>query len=204
MEIDNGILMATDSHFKPYVSQSIRTALKTLSERVKENFDTLGKKESFGDTRLSKISGRSYDGFWAHQDGGFEVNEMFRSDQDPSYHFTKGQTEYMNRLADDAWGNFLIDAKLDQDITWDALTEEQKDRFSEYESGYYDDGCLLRFECWKESHKGTVFIRLSLNYKDGPYFRSKHDDTLFEAVLTEAELSTKNLENYAEYIMSFA
>lgn len=186
-------------NFKDRVPQDMRDKLLSVALLVKNDFiaDLGGWPEPYGDGGMEKISGKSYDGFWSRQDGGFEVSALYRSDTDSSYHISSAQSEYMQGHEKYCYECFASDNKeefkaagIDPEwYSYDDLPEDLQTAFNDYECEWYEPA-LLRFEVWIDPPEddysggrdapGMVFFRLSLGYRDAPYYRSKNDETLFQ------------------------
>jgi len=183
------------SHFAPSVSQALRGKMFEVAEAIKEDFISDCGREAHGCNRIEPIYGKSYDGFIPFQDGGYEISEFYRNDIDSSYHFTKAQSESMERSKKDMYESFYhdhikgndkraADVKLDKDFSYSDLPEKLQSVFSDYENEWFESA-LLRCELWvsdgyHDDKADTIYYRVSLGYKDAPYYRSKYDETLFE------------------------
>jgi hypothetical protein len=184
--------MQTSEHFADSVPQDIRQALLDLAEYAKEELDGFNWCEGFGEAQLDQIWGKDPGGFIPFQDGGFEASLLIRFDIDSSYHVSEGMTDFANETEKNCWSAFLSDNDLDKDLSYDDLPPELENTFHDYESEYFGEA-LLRFECWQDRPEGEgvwgndatgkVFMRLSVNYSDGPYFRTKYDEILHELSL---------------------
>lgn len=189
-------------HFNPLVTKVMQDKLKALATHVKDyEIDSFQNTESYGDAAISEIYGVHIPGFIPFQLGGFEVSTLIRHDTDTSYHIG-GMTQSANDSFDYCFECWLADKELPKDTQRDSLTDAQWDDFGEYENDWFEPA-LLRFECWvsqKEDFKtdekevDKVFMRLSVNYADAPYYRSKRDETLYELEMSlkvfMAEVST--------------
>lgn len=170
------------NHFAPGVPEKTRRKLLEIAESVKENIMvTMGWKESFGSARIDEISGNPLPGFIPLQAGGYEVTEFFRSDTDSSYHFTPAQTKHVTALEHMLYKQFQEDhPELKDDWSFSELPEELQEEFSNTEAEWFEPA-LLRFEIWSGGEHGGIFMRLSVNYTDAPYYRaSKGEETLIE------------------------
>jgi hypothetical protein len=184
----------TFEHFADHVPQDIRQALKELAEHAAGELDGFNGAEGFGEAQVSKIWGKNPGGFIPFQDGGFEASLLIRFDIDESYHVSEGMTEEANRYDKMATENALTELGLPAETPWGDLTDEQRETVWEHVDAIFNVGALLRFECWQDragrvgftsgGGSGQVFLRLSVNYSDGPYFRSKDDETLHELSLS--------------------
>src|ERR1035437_5324137 len=106
--------------FKSRVPSSIRLHLELLAKAIEEQFnDTI---DSLGsEARIESILGNSCDGYWAYQDGGFEVSIFTQSDQDTSNHFTQAQTDCMDKQQDFCWKDFCSNQELSDTTTYNDL-----------------------------------------------------------------------------------
>lgn len=177
-------------NFKRTVPSELAAKMKDLAESIDFSELVSGWKESYGEQKLDEIQGNAVSGWIPKQDGGFTVSQLYASDIDSSYHFTVAQTDFVNNLSDDCYHAFLMDNKIDPE---EELTEEQREEFYEYEREWFNDGALLSFDIfcdgfaeWKNGEK-TVLLRLSINYKDAPYFREKYAEDIKQEILSIEE-----------------
>jgi hypothetical protein len=182
-------------HFADHASLDVRQALKELAQYAAEQFEgyertpgcCVGGAEVYGEPSLDLIYGKDPGGFIPCQLGGYSATQNIRFDVDASYHVSEGMTAEANRLYELAYADALAEFGLEADAEF---TDEQNERLYKIEDEYFNDGALIEFECWlggdpypeteAEQALGEVFMRLSVNYKDGPYFRSKYAETLKE------------------------
>ena len=130
---------------------------------------------------IESIHGNAYDGFIPFQDGGFQVSGFY-SNNPWDNHFSKRQKEYNERQSNDCWEQFLRDNNLESGIEWDNLTERQKEDFSDYECEWFEPA-LVQFQVFADNfrygeNKPSVTVRVSVNYKDAPYYREKYAEDL--------------------------
>lgn len=212
-------------HFKGRVPLALREALADLSETIKGELENglRGWYESLSVPQLDEISGRAFDGFIPFQDGGFEVNQLFRYDRDPTYHFTAAQGAFMDSLVGEMQANFCRENGLDSEsFSYYALSEENKKEYEELELSYFNDcAALLRFDSWVTSPKEDiqedrfghcglvddpasvrVVLRFSVGYRDSPYFREKYDETIFRFELRPETILMAGTERLTRVIMS--
>jgi len=195
-------------HFKRDVPEAIQTklaALANLSENEWENTLVTGHKGFGGltDTRTDEIQGNHVSGWIPRQDGGFTVSKLYSCDVDSSYHFTQKQTDFVNKQSANCFEAFLSDNNIDNETQWDGLTEKQKEEFADYENEWFNDGALLQFQMFVEGFNSSdmfakhkqVTIRLSINYKDAPYFRERGAEDIKQVVFEIDEfLSMENMD----------
>jgi hypothetical protein len=183
------------THFKDSVPKEIQDKLESLANLVELDYisDQVG--DACGCVHNNEISGNSYDGFMAFTDGGYEVTEYYGNSRSSGCYFSKDHEKSDEKYYDEMYKYFCEEMNIEQDAE---LTEEQQDLLSEIEQENQNEA-LLRFECWanqddfRETKTETIFLRVSVNYSDAPYFRSNHDETLKEMAISFAEfLETEN------------
>ncbi len=195
-------------HFNATVPQDLREHMLVCANAIKNDF--IGNHgEALGTPNINAIYGYHISGFIPSQLGGYEISELIRSDTDTSYHLTKAQSEAMTASEKHMYGCFYRDMRLGEhnrradDLKLDEKNwchadldgnRELQRQFEDYENDWFEPA-LLRCEMWIDESKGqernrignddvtaeAVFIRVSLNYKDQPYYRTNSDETLFEA-----------------------
>lgn len=172
------------THFEKTVSAEIKTKLKEFAELVKDEFisDLLRHEHNAqGDGILNEISGVSGPGFIPLQRGGFEVHDFYFTNGDA---ITEKEEILQVGIHKECLEMFCEDNKIDQ-CEYSKLTEKQQEQFQEYEQDHGEPS-LLRAEMWIEK-ESTIFFRLSLGYRDAPYYRTRHDETLNDITFTEKE-----------------
>lgn len=191
-------------HFDDKVPQNIRDRIAELVQAVHDDFIS-DQRDAHGCARIDEISGVPIPGFWPFQDGGFQVSEFYRSDIDSSYHFTPSQTDAMNEQQEYCYECFASDhkdkllaagiseEKLEDTDYRDIEKAELENEFADYENEFFEPA-LLRVEIWVE--KESVYCRLSVNYKDQPYYRSEYDETICEFNLTFEEALSITSEDF--------
>jgi hypothetical protein len=176
------------THFADNVPQDIRQALFDFAEYAKGELDTYKRCEAIGEAAVDEIHGKHITGFIPFQDGGYSTSLLIRFDSDPSYSISQGMKDAADKMQADAYEQALSELGLPDNTPWDELTDEQSNKAFEIEQEYFD-GALLMLECWqgrpeRDEDTGKVFLRLSVNYSDAPYFRSKYAEDLHELELT--------------------
>lgn len=218
------------NHFNGNVPQALRNKLFELAEEVKSNFiaDIPGWPESLGTADIDAIYGYDPGGFSPCQLGGFRISELYRSDVDSTYHFTKEQTKEMNARQDRCYQDFANDYEKEIAAYYKGLNQPVPDSkelsysdyeamglendFSDYENDYFDPA-MLSLEIWVDDSKAegsfvqtnkepsNVYVRLSINYTDQPYYRNKYDETIFEFNMHIAEIETITNEGFIERLL---
>lgn len=180
-------------NFKSSVPVEIQNKIKEFADSV-DFRDLIKGHQSYGfecEQGLSEIEGNHVSGWIPHQDGGFSISQYCQCDEDSSYHFTEKQTEFMHESAKHCFDSFLSDNDLEAETEYDDLTEEQQERLFEYEMEWMDSA-LLELQIFVEGYQTysiwgndetTVTIRLSINYKDAPYYREKYAEDIKVMVL---------------------
>ena len=188
-------------HFKPHITESIADKMKLLADSIEERFADI---DSYGvEPIVNTIEGLSRDGYWAHQDGGYEVSMFTQNDIDKGCHLTEEQSAYNDKQNEQCWKDFLSDNELEENVTYDDLTEKQQNDLQDMESEYFEPA-LLRMEIWIDDNNDNgqdVFMRLSINYKDQPYYRSKYDEAIFQETLELNEFMESDIAQLTETIM---
>lgn len=184
----------TLEHFADHAPQDIREHLKALAEYAAENLDTSFGRwlDAWGEARIGEVWGKDPGGFIPFQLGGYDVSLAIRFDTDTSYHLTPGMSKEADRLQRMALDDFLQDKKLPADFDlWTDEHEALRDEYFDYENSIFKDGALLQFECWLDGKPydssapiGDITLRVSVNYEDGPYFRSKYAEDMHQLSLS--------------------
>lgn len=198
------------NQFKKTVPEAIQAKMKALAELACEEWHStivLGNRRHGslgGETRLNEIEGNHVSGWIPNQDGGYSVDHFYMSDCDSSYHFTEKQTDFVNAQSKDCFHCFLSDNDIDSETEYDGLTDEQKEEFNQYENEWFNDGALLQLQMfvegfdtetiWRKSEK-IITIRLSINYKDAPYYREKYAEDIKQLILSVDEFMAQDNES---------
>ena len=171
------------SNFKSEVPADVQNKIHALALHVMENWDNF---ISAGECTISpetieSIHGNAYDGFIPFQDGGFQVGGYY-SNNPWDYHINAAQKEYNATQSIDCWDQFLRVNDFESGIEWDNLTEKQKYEFSDYELEWFEPA-LVQFQVFADNfryggNKPSVTVRVSVNYKDAPYYRGKYAEDL--------------------------
>lgn len=188
-------------NFKKIVPENVQEKIHSLAESIE--FDDLisGWKESESEQEISTIDGNYRDGWIPYQDGGFSVDQFYRSDADSTYHFTQKQTEYMSRYYDDMLESFYRDNDIESPDCIDYDSVSVMERLSEYEYEWFEPALLQfqvfveRFDRFDDNSPMQVCCRLSINYKDAPYYREKYAEDIKQEIYTIEEFM--QLENSA-------
>ena len=196
-------------HFAECVNTDICEKMADIAKAVESEFigDPSDKHrfEAYGCTHINDISGVSYDGFFAYQNGGYSVTEVYQNNVDSSYHFLNEQTEYMNTCEKNLYDSFFNDNKeklqamnLTAEFSYSDLENnpELQREFEEYENEGFDPAILF-FENWIDrNEEKNIFFRVSINFKDAPYYRSKYATTIFEFSINEETLLKHDVETF--------
>lgn len=183
-------------HFSPLVPETLRDKLFILAKAAKDDFISSCGGGGYGCERINEIYGYHIPGFIPFQLGGFEISELHRSDQDTGYHFTKAQSESVDKAVVDMYKSFYRDHNLKEkgipeDYGYDDIPDDLQNTFADYENDWLEPA-LLRLSIWVDDNEHelgmmnnsknptTVYIHLGLGYSDAPYYREKYDETLFQ------------------------
>lgn len=200
------------SHFNNNVPKSLQDKILEVATFANENYIAEQQMECImGDCELDEISGKSYSGFMPFQDGGYTARAYYPNDTDSSYHFTEDQSKDNIRRQQDCFSTFLLDEELDSETTYDMLTDEQAEKLCEYEREWFSDGALLTLEIWAEMpggnrrsdtqyKTGDVFVRLSINYSDAPYYHSKYATDLYTKTYSATQFKKLSAEDIIKRI----
>lgn len=172
------------SHFDG-VSEDVCVKLEQLaqaqSEYLSENYD-------YSEPRINEISGKSYSGFIAFTNGGYEVTSFYFGAWASGDYLTAKHETWTDEVRESFYQDYLKDNNLTE------LTDEQEEEYWDAESEYMSEcNTFIRYESWVDGD--SVFLRLSVGYKDTPYFRSKYDETIAEKTLTIQEFLAAPLES---------
>ena len=175
------------NHFSEHVTEATKAKMLEVAEAFKDEFIS-SFPEAFGFDRLDVIHGKHISGFIPFTGGGYQVSEYYNGYGSGRY-FTKEEQDFMQGIENDAYRQWLSDNDLTDD---DALTEDQQTALWDYINEWLQDcDSLLSVEIWTghrdDPEPDSVTIRVSLNYKDAPYYREKYAVTLWETILDNAE-----------------
>jgi hypothetical protein len=197
-------------NFKSAVPATISAKIKAIADQF--DFDDIVHSTArygfFSEQRLDEIEGNYVSGWNPKQDGGFSINVLTQSDIDSSYHFTEKQTEWAKRQEEHCREAFCMDNGLDVETKWEDLGEELEEKYSEYEREFFE-GALLEFQIfvdgygeflgWEKREEKTVLMRLSINYKDAPYFREGYAEDIKTWILTVEEFEKITYDEIVEH-----
>lgn len=172
----------TFSNFKSEVPAEVQNKIHALTLHILDNWDSFINRGEciIPPETVEEIHGNAYDGFIPFQDGGFQVGGYY-SNNPWDYRITISQGEYNERQSKYCWEQFLSENGLDSGIEWDNLTDEQKSTHAEYEQEWFDPA-WVQFEAFADGFtyggEPIVTVRVSINYKDAPYYREKYAEDL--------------------------
>lgn len=199
-------IMQTLKNFKSSVPADLQNKIKELADSV--DLSDIARQYVMsggcGEQRLEEIEGNYVSGWMPKQDGGFSVSDWYQNDIDSSYHFTEKQTEFNNDQQEQCFKAFLSDNDLDSEMLWDELTDEQKESLYDYEREWFEES-LLQFQVFCEGYTEwtgdpkQVVMRLSINYKDAPYYREQYAEDIKTYILEVDEFMNTPIANILEY-----
>jgi len=183
-------------NFKSSVPALVQDKLHVLATNIQLSFSDVvtHRCEAYGDVQLSEIEGNYVSGWMPRQDGGFSVSLLVMSNLDSSFHITEKQTDFVNEQSKDCFNAFKSDKELPSDFDFQT-DDELLDAWYEYENDWFSDGALIQIQMyasgypgsyWEEKEK-TITVRVSVNYKDAPYFRERDAEDVKTLILSEAE-----------------
>lgn len=180
-------------HFNSAVSIKLQNQVKSFAEAAFEDFIS-DFKESNSCSNIEPLFGIPQSGWIPMQLGGFTVTEFYHNDMDPSYHFTKEQSDFNQEFYDDMIEHYKADNELEE-IDYD------DNDFQNWEAELFDSA-MLRLVVYVDNG-GLVKVEFSVNYKDAPYFRLKADQMLKEMTFTEEEFLTADFEEIFEQLKNY-
>lgn len=181
-------------HFDPSVSDKLQNKLEAITKAIQAKvINGLG--EGYGSETIGPIYGIPQSGYIPYQLGGFVATEFIRFDCDPTYHINDAMTQEFDRQYEHMLDSIADEADFDP-RHWDSLTEAQKETIQDAENEWFDPA-LLRFEIWVQD-SGSVFLRLSVNYTDAPYYRTSSDNTLLKVELTAKAIQATSVKAIVE------
>lgn len=191
------------SNFKRIVPVDVQEKIKQLVESIDFRDLLSGYYESIAEQEIFPIEGNYRDGWIPNQHGGYSVEQFYLSDMDSCRHFTEKQTDWMDRLHDDMLKSFCHDNGIEE-IDYD--NHELLNQLCDYENEWFQPA-LLQFQVFVEradkfddESSMNVVCRLSINYKDAPYYREKYaEDILFRVYDYKEFMQTENCAIIAEF-----
>lgn len=200
--ITEGDVMKYDN-FKKIVPENVQDKIHSLAESIE--FDDLisGWKESESEQEIYPIEGNYREGWIPNQDGGFSVDQFYRNDNDSTFHFTQKQSESMSEYYNDMLESFCRDNGIESIdcIDFDNDDAGLIDKLVEYENNWFEPALLQfqvfieRFDRFDDHSPMQIVCRLSINYKDAPYYREKYAEDIKQKIYTIDEFM--QLENSA-------
>jgi hypothetical protein len=191
-------------NFKSAVPFEVQSKLKELAELA--SFDDIVtsslKFAGYGGQSMNEIEGNYKSGWMPKQDGGFEISEYYSSAPYDST-FTDKQKDFLEDQVKQCFDAYISDYRReDADIPYEEWTEEQREQFNEYENEWFSAGALLQLQMFVDGYgeysrepEKTVTIRLSINYKDAPYFRENGAEDIKQVVLSIDEFMAQSNED---------
>lgn len=189
------------NNFKAGVPSDLIAKLSDLATSI-ELRDIIGRSvEGYGEQRVDEIQGNYVSGWMPKQDGGFSVDEWYANSTDEN--ITEKQKEYNWQQYQDCFSQFVSDVLSREDaespVLYEDLSEDEKEQFFEYEHEWFEP-CLVQVQMFVDGY-GTygsddkqVTIRLSVNYKDAPYYREKYAEDIRQVILEIDEFMTTSNE----------
>ena len=179
------------NNFKTSVPSDLITKLSELSQAIVLRDIIGGSVEGYGEQRIEEIQGNYVSGWIPKQDGGFTVDELYSNSTDEN--ITEKQKEYNWKQYQDCFAQFIYDVLSrsdddDSEVLHEDLTEEEKEQFYDYEREWFEP-CLVQVQMFVDGYgeycgdDKQVTIRLSVNYKDTPYYREKYAEDMRQVIL---------------------
>ena len=193
-------------NFKSFVPSVLQNKIRDLVELSKELVNTTGE-IVFSGEEIYAIEGNYRSGWIPNQDGGFSYSSYISNDE--GYEVCKSHGAENTRIYFECLREFCIQKDIEYVMTdsghpeivdtdfWD--NDEKREEFYEFEQEWNADGneSLLSFECFVDMDEGysrreqipLVTIRLSVNFKDAPYYRGKYATDLYSTTLSVLEFT---------------
>ena len=131
--------------------------------------------EALTESRIDEISGVSYSGYIALQEGGFKPYVFADFGLSSGKFYSKEHEKFAMNLQQQCSDDFCKDNNITE-IDFD--NDDLMSRLCEYESDYFEDyACILSVEIYIE-HNDNVRINYCAKYRDAPYFRNKYAEVL--------------------------
>lgn len=168
--------------FKSVVPANIIAKLTSLSQAI-DISELMGRSiEAYSEQNIGDIEGNYVSGWLPSQDGGVSADQLYDNGVD-CFHTIK-QKDYNAEQYKDCEKQFANDV-LGEGKEWDDYTEEEKEQFYGYEREWFDPS-LVQVQMFVEGYyegsfgpkEKTVTVRLSVNYKDAPYYREKYAEDI--------------------------
>jgi len=198
------------NNFKHSVPESIQTKLELLAETIAEQFNSivLRSHDKEGDVTKNDIQGNYVSGWMPRQDGGFSVDCFVSNGYGSGCYFTEKQQEFINDQLSQCFKAFLSDNDIESEMSYDELDESQQQEYQDYENEWMRDSALLQFQMYAYGYPGsyweekeqTINIRVSINYKDAPYYREKSAEDIKELILSPDEFLAMPIEDILKQI----
>lgn len=183
--------------FKANVPADIIAKLSSLSDMI-DLSELMGRSvESVTEQRIEEIQGNYVSGWMPSQDGGFSVDQFWDNGTDAW--LTENQRDYNGEQWKDCFKMYQSDV-LDRDCEYDDMSDEEREEFYDYEREWFEP-CLVQCQMFIDGFSESMFgrndkqvtIRLSVNYKDAPYYREKYSEDIKTVILEIDEFM--NLSN---------
>ena len=177
------------NHFNESVDQELRDKMQSIAQAIESDFisDYSGAgmgKQAYGCFNLDQIYGYHISGYMPYTLGGYEITELYSNGPASGAYFTQGEDDFGHDTDENCFKAFCLDNDIEAECISD-LDSELQDEFSEYQSEWHEP-TLLRVELWIET-SGEIFVRLSCNYSDAPYYRTRHDEDIKSVSFTRDE-----------------
>lgn len=184
-------------NFKKSVPQNVQKKIHALAESIDFCDLISGHHESMTEQEISPIEGNYCSGWMPLQDGGFSVDQFYQSEiHMPT--FTQKQQDFISDQYNDMLECFMSDNGIEE---IDYEDEALMNRLHEYENEWWQPA-LLQFQVFAErvdrfddNSPLQVCCRLSINYKDAPYYREKYAEDIKQEIYSLDEFM--KLENNA-------
>lgn len=189
------------NNFKHFVPADLQAKMLSLVELSQDLVNKTGE-TIISSEDVEPIEGNYVSGWNPHQDGGFRASALISSDE--GYTVCESHKAESDRMYFECLRQFCQENDIDYDASNNGTVvsdgvyddEETREQFYDYQQEWNSDGgneALLAFECFcnvgnddsgfcQRCPDNVVTIRLSVNFKDAPYYREKYATDLYQVV----------------------
>lgn len=195
------------NQFKNIVPKDIQIKMQQIAEKI-DLSDFLehyaGFVDIYSEQEISPIEGNHKDGWIPRQDGGYSVTQFIANPRQGScVHVTQKQSDWYEEQSRNCFKQWARDHEYDNPA-WDALSEEEKESYYEYEDDWLDSFDLFGIDCFVDMNGyggAWVTMRLWINYRDSPYYREKYADDITSTTYEIDEFRSMSIEQIIQGMM---
>lgn len=177
------------NNFKHFVPAALQEKIKSLAELSIDYVNDIGE-NVISCEEISHIEGNYRSGWLPRQDGGFSADTFIALGY--GNHLCKSEKEFTDKQYLDCMHQFCQENDIDESLE---LSDDGQEKFYDYQDGWNQGNeSLIQFQCFVDNscirnreRQDTVTCRLSINFKDAPYYREKYATCLWQVVYTTDE-----------------